>query len=115
MKVNRNSIKPYEWGDRCEGWRLVDKTDLSIIQEHMPPGTKEVRHFHKKARQFFFVLRGTAQIEIDGNRYQLTQQDGLEIPPEAPHQIFNESNEDLEFLVVSCPTTAGDRVPSLTP
>lgn len=114
MKVNRDSIKPYEWGDRCEGWRLVDRSDLSIIQERMPPGTKEARHFHNKAGQFFFVLRGAARIEMNGNQHQLLPQDGLEIPPETPHQIFNESNEDLEFLVVSCPTTTGDRVPCPT-
>ena len=76
----------------------------------MPPGTREARHFHRKSRQFFFVLRGTARIEMNGNQYQLLPQDGLEIPPDTPHQIFNESNENLEFLLVSSPATAGDRV-----
>ena len=110
MKVNRDVAEHYKWGDRCVGWRLVDRTGLSVIQEQMPPGTREARHFHRKSRQFFFVLRGTARIEMNGNQYQLLPQDGLEIPPDTPHQIFNESNENLEFLLVSSPATAGDRV-----
>jgi mannose-6-phosphate isomerase-like protein (cupin superfamily) len=109
MKVNRDFAERYEWGGGCEGWRLVKGTDLNVTQERMPPGTREARHFHKKSRQFFFILQGTARIEMNGNEYQLLPQDGLEIPPEASHQIFNESEENLEFLVVSCPTTVCDR------
>jgi mannose-6-phosphate isomerase-like protein (cupin superfamily) len=115
MKVNRDLTERYEWGEHCEGWRLVDVADLSVIQERMPPGTRETRHFHRKSWQFFFVLRGAARIEMNGNQYHLLPQDGLEIPTEAPHQIFNDSNGDLEFLVISCPATTGDRVLSPIP
>jgi len=31
-------------------------------------GRSENRHFHTKARQFFFVLSGKATIEINGKR-----------------------------------------------
>ena len=43
---------------------------------------------------------------------QLAKDEGLEIPPEIDHQIFNESDEDLEFLLVSHPSTKGDRIVS---
>jgi hypothetical protein len=46
----------YKWGcpDRseCDGWHLVRTADLSIIEELMPPGGKEERHSHSRARQF---------------------------------------------------------------
>jgi mannose-6-phosphate isomerase-like protein (cupin superfamily) len=70
----------------------------------MPPGTFEIRHFHQKSQQFFYILRGFARIELQGKQFLLSEQDGLEIPPKTPHQIFNDSNIDLEFLLVSQPS-----------
>ncbi|MBB6019041.1 mannose-6-phosphate isomerase-like protein (cupin superfamily) [Paenibacillus sp. JGP012] len=35
--------------------------------------------------------------------------EGIEIPPGAPHQMQNQSEADVEFLVISHPTTRGDR------
>jgi mannose-6-phosphate isomerase-like protein (cupin superfamily) len=35
---------------------------------------------------------------------------GIEVAPGVPHQFMNESVEDVHFLVVSHPTTRGDRV-----
>ncbi|MBP1996693.1 mannose-6-phosphate isomerase-like protein (cupin superfamily) [Paenibacillus eucommiae] len=84
--------------------------NLSIIHEKMPANTAEVRHFHEKSRQFFFVLSGTATIEIDGKEVILNPQEGAEVPPLVPHQMFNKSNNEIEFLVVSQPTSKGDRM-----
>jgi mannose-6-phosphate isomerase-like protein (cupin superfamily) len=72
--------------------------------------TSEVRHFHQHARQFFFVLSGIATIEIDGKEVILNQQEGIEIPPLTPHQMFNKSDDEIEFLVISQPTSKGDKV-----
>ncbi|MDB4881190.1 MAG: cupin, partial [Gemmatimonadetes bacterium] len=33
---------PYQWGDGCQGWHLVRAAGFSVIEERMPPGTKEV-------------------------------------------------------------------------
>lgn len=110
MKINKESAAHYIWGANCDGWRLVANDNLSVIHERMPPGTQEVRHYHQKARQFFFVLRGQAAIEMEGQLYPLNPHDGLEIPPQTPHQIRNQTDEDIEFLVISQPTTVGDRV-----
>ncbi|WP_017150237.1 cupin domain-containing protein [Bacillus bingmayongensis] len=65
MKISKQSAEHYR-GDKCDGWRLVNQNDLSVIHERMPPNTSEVRHYHTKSRQFFFVLIGTATLEIDG-------------------------------------------------
>jgi mannose-6-phosphate isomerase-like protein (cupin superfamily) len=88
---------------------VVDHDDLSVIHERMPPGTGEKRHYHSRSRQFFFVLAGEATLEADGQVETLREQEGLEVPPGTPHQIFNRSGAPLEFLVISQPTTAGDR------
>jgi mannose-6-phosphate isomerase-like protein (cupin superfamily) len=102
----------YVWGGDCDGWRLVDQPSLSVIHERMPSGRSEQRHRHASARQYFFVLSGTLTLEVDGRRHILGRETGLEIAPGTPHQALNEGAEPVEFLVISQPTTRGDRNPA---
>lgn len=110
MKKNKSNAEHYTWGQQCDGWHLVKSDNLSIIHERMPSNTSEVRHYHHASRQFFFVLTGTAILEVDGERILLKPFEGYEIPPGVPHQMLNESNSDIEFLVTSQPNSKGDRI-----
>lgn len=107
--ISIENAEHYTWGAGCDGWHLVKTESLSVIQEKMPPQTSEVRHFHEKSNQFFYVLKGTATIEVSGARYVLKSGEGIEVACGVPHQMFNESADELEFLVVSCPPSHGDR------
>ena len=109
--IDRATAEHYTWGDGCDGWHLVKGADLSVIQERMPPGAREVPHYHRASRQFFYVLAGTLTLETGGVLHRLTARQGLEIAPGAPHQAKNESADAVEFLVVSQPPSHGDRVP----
>jgi mannose-6-phosphate isomerase-like protein (cupin superfamily) len=101
----------YRWGDGCDGWHLVRRDDLSVIQETVPPGAGETSHLHILARQFFFVLEGNATMEIGETTVRLRAEEGVEIPPGMPHRLFNEGNQPLRFLVISMPKSHGDRHP----
>ena len=76
----------YGWGDGCEGWHLVRAQNLSVIEERMPPGTAEQRHWHARARQFFYVLEGTLTLEVEGETHHLAARSGIELPPGATEQ-----------------------------
>ena len=108
--ISKDTAEHYTWGDGCDGWRLLARPELSVIHERMPAGTAETRHRHERARQLFFVLSGTATLEINGVREQIGPQQSLEVPPGIPHQIFNQTDAAIEFLVISQPTTQGDRI-----
>lgn len=110
MIVSKQNAEHYSWGKKCDGWHLVKQNDLSVIHERMPSGAYEVRHFHNKSRQFFFVLSGTATLEVNGVRYEIGALQGIEVPPGVPHQMMNQSRSDVEFLVVSQPKSHGDRI-----
>lgn len=99
----------YTWGERCDGWHLVRAPGLSVIQERMPPGTREQRHRHAHARQFFYVLRGELSLEVSETEHRLPAGSGLEIAPGVAHTARNESAADVEFLVISQPPSHGDR------
>ena len=103
-------LKHYTWGEGCDGWNMVDTTGLSVKMERMPPHTAEQRHYHREARQFFFIIKGAAVFETEEGRISVAAQQGLEIGPGMKHRILNEGDEDLEFILCSQPSTAGDRV-----
>ncbi len=69
-----------------------------------------MRHYHRKANQFFYVLRGHLSIEVNSNELVLNPGQGVHIPAGEPHQVRNQASVDAEFLVVSNPPSHGDRV-----
>lgn len=109
MVKNLTNSEHYYWGDNCEGWHLVKTSELSIIQERMPPGTSETRHYHQHAQQFFFILSGTASLEVEGESLTVSALSGMHILPGQRHRIHNQTAEDLLFTVTSQPTSRGDR------
>jgi mannose-6-phosphate isomerase-like protein (cupin superfamily) len=108
MIRNRRTVEHYKWG-HADGWRLLDRQDLSVIQERMPPGSAEVKHLHRHSRQLFYVLEGQVQMELPGQVLTLGPGDAVEILPGQPHRVRNVSSADASLLVISAPSTAGDR------
>ncbi len=84
--INTSTAEHYLWGEGCSGWHLLQHDNFSIIEECVPPGQKEQRHFHSVSRQFFYILQGEAIMELDGHEFVLGIQQGIEIPPRAAHQ-----------------------------
>lgn len=109
MIVSRETANHYTWGAKCDGWPLVHGEDLLVIEERMPAGSAEIRHHHIHARQFFYVLSGKLTMEVDGQIHEVLSGQGIEIAPGRPHQARNDSEEDVVFLVISSPTSRGDR------
>ncbi|HMF41766.1 MAG TPA: cupin domain-containing protein, partial [Polyangia bacterium] len=110
MVKNVGNAEHYRWGEICDGWRLVNGSDLSVVQERIPPSAGEVRHYHQRARQCFFVLSGQLDIEVGEQKVRVSSGDALEVAPGEPHRVRNVGDADATFLVVSAPTTLGDRI-----
>lgn len=108
--VHKKNSPHYTWGNNCEGWRLLDSSSLSVIHERMPPVTSEIKHYHQSAQQFFFMLAGTATFYFEDEIVNVSEKEGIHIPAEKIHQVKNETNEAIEFLVISEPSTKNDRI-----
>jgi mannose-6-phosphate isomerase-like protein (cupin superfamily) len=104
-----NNNGHYIWGDGCDGWVLVDSAELSVKQERMPPQTAETLHYHIKAQQFFFILRGTATFEVNESGFTVAAGQGFHIEAGKKHRIINNTADDLEFVLSSQPSTNNDR------
>jgi mannose-6-phosphate isomerase-like protein (cupin superfamily) len=108
--ISTANAEHYLWGDHCDGWYLVRTDELNIIEEKMPPGASERRHFHVRARQFFYVLEGELTMEVEREEFVLGVSEGIEVAPGKAHQAFNRGEKITRFLVTSQPPSHGDRV-----
>ncbi len=109
-KSSTSNAEHYKWGENCDGWHLLKRDDVSVIQELVPPGQVETNHLHNVSRQFFYILAGTGTMRIGEETIILSSGEGLEIPPGTAHQFRNDSGEDVSFLVISAPKSHGDRI-----
>jgi mannose-6-phosphate isomerase-like protein (cupin superfamily) len=108
--VSRVNAEHYRWGDHCDAWHLVKDDQFTVIEELIPPGAAEVRHYHERAQQFFYVLAGEVLIEIDGKNTLLPASSGIRVLPGARHQVRNPSSSPVRLLVISNPPSRGDRI-----
>lgn len=49
-------------------------------------------------------------MKIHDQMITLNPQEGIEVPPLTEHQMRNDSDQDVEFLVISQPNSRGDRI-----
>jgi mannose-6-phosphate isomerase-like protein (cupin superfamily) len=108
--VSIHNAEHYAWGEVCDGWHLLRRDDVSVIQERVPAGGGEAMHYHQKARQFFYILEGEGTMAFEDHEVALQKGQGVEIAPRVMHQFKNRSGVDVHFLVISIPSTRGDRV-----
>ncbi len=110
MPISVENAEHYIWGEICDGWHLLKRDDMSVIQERVPAGGAEVMHYHKFSRQFFYILEGEGTMVFEDHEVTLNKGQGIEISPQTKHQFKNSSTEEVHFLVISIPTTKGDRI-----
>src|SRR4051794_32252892 len=108
--ISTQTAEHYTWAQRCDGWHLLRSAEVSVIQERMPPNSSEAPHFHTKSRQFFFVLSGRLSIVMNGTKHNVEAEHGLEVPPGTSHHVFNDTDLDAGFIVISVPPSHGDKV-----
>jgi mannose-6-phosphate isomerase-like protein (cupin superfamily) len=73
----------------------------SLAEASMTPGQSTDRHYHKLCEEFYFLLEGTAQMEIDGETCVVGPGDAILIPAGARHQITAQTK--LRFLCCCAP------------
>jgi len=107
--VSRVNAEHYRWGHECDAWHLMKDPQMTVIEELIPPGAAEVRHYHKKAQQFFYIIAGEAIMQVEDEPVLVPAGSGIRIMPGVWHQIRNPSSGPLRLLVISHPPSHGDK------
>jgi quercetin dioxygenase-like cupin family protein len=88
--------------------KLIDHSNggrnLSVAYIRTPPGGGSPEGLHTHAwEQIFYVIEGTMNIEVEGERFTATPGSLVVFPPETPHRNWNESGSPTVHLAVNSP------------
>jgi mannose-6-phosphate isomerase-like protein (cupin superfamily) len=86
------------------GFRKIRKelgvTAFGVNGLVFPPGYDGPAHFHDKQDELYFVHRGTATFNIDGQEHRVEEGGIVHVESTTPRQVCNHGTEDLVLLVV---------------
>ena len=75
----------------------------SLAEATLEPGQATERHYHGETEEIYYVLEGSGEMEVDGERSRVGEGDAVLIPPGAWHQIRADRNAELRFLCCCAP------------
>jgi mannose-6-phosphate isomerase-like protein (cupin superfamily) len=65
-----------------------------------PPGQEGFLHYHDEQDELYFVHRGRATFEVDGEEFELGPGGVVYVESTTPRKINNRTDEDLVLLAV---------------
>lgn len=65
-----------------------------------PPGAEGILHFHDEQDELYFVHRGTARFELDGEAREVGPGGLVHVESTTVRKVSNAGDEDLVLLVV---------------
>ena len=74
----------------------------SLAEASLLPGQATQRHYHAESEEIYFVVEGTGEMEVDGERALVRPGHAILIPPRAWHRI-RAGEEPLRFLCCCAP------------
>lgn len=80
----------------------------SLAEATLDPGRVTERHYHARSEEFYYLLEGRGEMEVDGERARVGPGDAVVIPPGAWHQISADASAPLRFLCCCAPAYRDD-------
>jgi mannose-6-phosphate isomerase-like protein (cupin superfamily) len=75
----------------------------SLAEATVAPGQETQRHYHRESEEFYYLLEGSGELEVEGERARVGPGDAVLIPPGAWHQIRADAEGELRFLCCCAP------------
>ena len=106
MVQNLEAQTPFTTKDGSTIRSILDATNApvqnqSLAEARVPAGGATQRHYHQLSEEFYFILEGAGDMEIDGETRRIGPGDCVLIPPRARHSIRAEPA--LRFLCCCAP------------
>ena len=82
---------------------------VNLIQDVVVPAGGTVKgHAHTQTSEIFYVTSGTVKIIVEGKEFTLAQSDMVLVDAGEEHAFANESDTDVELLVLKINYAKGD-------
>jgi len=79
------------------------------------PGQASTQHRHFETHELYVVLEGTGRVRVDGEVLTLDPLSALLVEPEHLRQLFNDTEADALWLIVSAPREGVTSTLEMTP
>jgi mannose-6-phosphate isomerase-like protein (cupin superfamily) len=108
---NLGKQKPFTTKDGSTIRSILDRTNAPVLNQSLaeavvPALSRTQRHYHKLSEEFYFILEGAGEMEIDGEKRAVGPGDAILIPPGAWHEITAATT--LRFLCCCAPPYSHD-------
>lgn len=77
---------------------VLDNTEFAVFTNE----TVQDRHYHKQAHEFYTVLDGKFQIEVDEKEYIISSGETIIVPPFAVHEVSREHSFTAQVVTINC-------------
>ncbi len=103
------SQTPFTTKDGSTIRSLLDRANApvanqSLAEATIPAGGSTQRHYHRLSEEFYYLLEGSGEMEIDGETREVAAGDAILIPAGAWHRIH--ATTALRFLCSCAPPYA---------
>jgi mannose-6-phosphate isomerase-like protein (cupin superfamily) len=80
--------------------QALDVTAFGVNAVVLPVGTGWFDHYHERQDELYFVHRGLAGFEVDGERFELGPGGLCNVGTTTPRRFWNAGEEELVMLIV---------------
>ncbi len=104
----RDTAEPFTTADGSTIRSLLDRSNApvanqSLAEATIEPGEATVRHYHRDSEEIYYLVEGSGEMELDGERAAVSAGDAILIPPGAWHQIRAGAAGPLRLLCACAP------------
>jgi len=79
------------------GKTIGDDVNHSLARIVIPNGKSSNLHYHKVTEETYFILKGEAEMQVNGKEFMLIPGQACYLAPGDIHQIHNNGEADLVF------------------
>jgi mannose-6-phosphate isomerase-like protein (cupin superfamily) len=80
----------------------------SLAEATLEPGQATERHYHQATEEIYFVVKGSGEMEVDGDTRHVRPGDAVLIPPGVWHTLENNGTSELRILCCCAPPYSDD-------
>jgi mannose-6-phosphate isomerase-like protein (cupin superfamily) len=103
-----NQVESFTTKDGSEIRELYHTDAQSLAEASLEPDQATERHYHRLSEEIYFVLKGSGDMEVDGEHKRIAVGDAVLIAAGAWHSLHNNGTSELRILCCCSPPYSHD-------